>query len=330
MTEKIIITGSSGFVGRWVIAQLRSEGYRVIGLDKAMPDPSIVMDEHIACNILDRERLISEVRRVAPDALIHLAARVDLDETKDINGYADNIDGVRNVVEAVRQTPGIRRAIYTSSQLVCRVGYVPRSDSDYCPNTLYGQSKVLTENIVREMDGGGAEWCLVRPTTVWGPHMSAHYQGLLKYIRSGRYFHVGNSKLYKSYGYAGNTAYQYSRLLQADAGAMNRKTFYMSDYQPLSLREYADGLALAMGAAPIPSFPHMLARLLALAGDAINGAGFRRFPFNSFRLNNILTEYVFDMSGTEAVCGPLPYTQAEGIARTAEWFMAMSDVHPKG
>lgn len=321
---KVLITGSSGLIGRWLVDRLKKEGYRAIGLDKAPSPLPTSIDEHIICDILDRPALISEVRRVSPDALIHLAARIDLNETRDLNGYAANIDGVRNVIEAVRQTPTIRRAIYTSSQLVCRVGYVPISDTEYCPNTLYGQSKVLAETIVREENGGGIEWCLTRPTTVWGPYMSSHYQNMLRLIRKGLYFHCGKGKLYKSYSYAGNIAHKYERLLTAEVATMRRKTFYLADYQPLSLRDYADGLAREMGAPRIPTLPLAVARLLAVTGDALNACGLRRFPFNSFRLNNILTEYVFDLSSTEAACGPEPFTREQGIKETAQWFLSLN------
>lgn len=324
MANKVLVTGSSGFIGRWVVDQLKREGYQVVGLDKVNPPVSLQIDEHINCNILNKNRMLSEIQRISPDALIHLAARTDLNETKDINGYADNIDGVRNVVEAVRQTPTIRRAIYTSSQLVCRVGYVPESDNDYCPNTLYGQSKVLTEQIVQEQDGGGIEWCLARPTTVWGPHMSQHYQNMLRFIRKGFYFHSGNAKLYKSYSYAGNIAYQYARLLTTDSQKIHRETFYLSDYEPLSLKDYADSLAVEMHASKIPTVPLPLARLLALTGDILNAFGLKHFPYNSFRLNNILTEYMFDMTKTQAVCGPLPYSQEQGVRQTAQWFLSLN------
>ena len=318
---KVLITGSSGLIGRWVAERLKKEGHRTIGLDK---NSSLVphIDEQVVCDILDQSALVSEVRRVSPDALIHLAARIDLNEAKDLNGYAANIDGVRNVIKAVRQTPSVHRAIYTSSQLVCRIGHVPASDTEYCPNNLYGQSKVMTEKIVREEDGGGVEWCLVRPTTVWGPQMSPHYQNVLRLIRKGKYFHCGKGKLYKSYAYAGNIAYQYMRLLIVPAATIQRKTFYLADYQPLSLREYTDGLAREMGSPMIPTLPLGLARILALVGDALNTCGFKSFPFNSFRLNNILTEYVFDLARTKTVCGPLPFTQDDGIRVTAKWFLS--------
>ena len=68
--------------------------------------------------------------------------------------------------------------------------------------------------------------------------------------------------------------------------------------------------------------PLPLARVLAKTGDLLNAVGMRRFPFNSFRLNNILTEYVIDLSATEAVCGPLPVGFEQGVDETAAWFLA--------
>ena len=327
-TERILVTGSSGFIGGWLVEELKRYGHEVVGLDKLPSTLPLDMDEFIACDICDKPTLLDAVQRVRPHALVHLAARTDLDETRHLQGYAANINGVRNLVEAVRQTKSIQRAIYTSSQLVCRVGYVPKSDLEYCPNTLYGQSKVLTETIVREADGGGVTWCLARPTTVWGPRMSPHYQGLLRYIANGKYFHCGRGDLFKSYIYAGNISYQYRRLLEAVAPMVHRQTFYLADYVPLSLRAYTNSLARELGAKQVPTVPLGVAKILAVAGDMLNLCGVSRFPFNSFRLNNILTEYIFDLSRTEAVCGSLPFSQEEGILATARWFLALNAASP--
>jgi nucleoside-diphosphate-sugar epimerase len=321
---KVLVTGSAGLIGRWVVERLETEGNTVIGLDCREAAEARWTASHRRCDILDGARLTEIFQAEAPDALVHLAARVGLEETRDIAGYAANTDGVRNVLAAVAVTPSIRRAVYTSSQMVCRTGYVPRGDRDYCPHTLYGQSKVLTEKIVCEADGAGREWCLGRPTTVWGPHMNPHYQQMLGLVRDGRYFHVGRRPLHKSYAYAGNIAWQYARLLDAPANKIHRRTFYLADYQPISLRDYVDGLARTFGARPVQSFPEPLVRLLARIGDALNAVGWARFPFNSFRLTNILTEYVFDMTPTREVCGELPYTFEEGLAATARWFMELS------
>src|ERR1700730_2620965 len=159
---KVLVTGSAGFIAQALMRRLTAAGFQVSGLDK---DPSATTD-HV-CNLLDAAALKEVVGEFAPDALVHLAARTDLDERTELaSGYAVNIDGVRNLIDAVRTTPSIKRTIWTSSQLVCRVGYVPRNETDYAADTLYGQSKVRTEQIVRESDGAGREWCLTRPTTV--------------------------------------------------------------------------------------------------------------------------------------------------------------------
>jgi nucleoside-diphosphate-sugar epimerase len=300
--------------------RLTTSGFEVAGLDK---DPSATTD--FVCSILDAAALKEVVGKFAPDALIHLAARTDLDERTDLaSGYGVNIDGVRNLVEAVRSTPTIKRVIWTSSQLVCRVGYVPRNETDYNADTLYGKSKIRTEQIVREQDGAGRDWCLVRPTTVWGPGMSAHYQLFLRMIQGGYYVHVGRQPLWKSYSYIENITFQYLRLLQAPVEMVQRKTLYLADYEPIDLQAWCDAFQRAFEVPPIRHVPVGFARALAWCGDGVNALGIRSFPFNSFRLNNVLTQYRFDTTATEAVCGRLPYTMEQGVAETAAWLRRVS------
>ncbi len=315
----ILVTGSSGFIGSYLVDYLEEKGYSVLGIDKTHPKNSHQKKNFIECDILDRERLNKIVKEFSPNIILHLAARIDLDEKKDIQGYASNIRGVGNLVEVIQQNSSINRCIFTSSQLVCRVGHVPKNEYEYNPNTLYGESKVLTEKIVRERDGGKVEWCLVRPTTVWGPGMSPHYQKLFKLIQKGQYFHVGKKPLYKSYSYVGNIAYQYQKLMEAPVEQIHRKTLYLADYEPISLRDWTNLIQQELQARFIPTYPELITKLAAKVGDAINFCGWRRFPFNSFRLNNILTEYLFDLSETKKICGNLPYTTEQGVKEMVNW-----------
>ncbi len=319
MMSKILITGSSGFIGSHLLETFLQKGDPVLGLDKDPPQKSSHHPFFVQCNILDAEHLSRIINDYSPDCVFHLAARIDLDEKKDIRGYTSNIEGVKNLILAIQSTSSVRRCIYTSSQLVCKVGYVPKDEYEYAPNTLYGESKVLTEKIVRENDGGGVDWCIVRPTTVWGPGMSLHYQRFLKMVNQGRYFHIGNSSLYKSYSYIGNIVYQYKKLMEAPTELINKKTFYLADYEPLSLRHWINLIQKEMGAKAIPTYPEELMRFLALLGDILSKTGIKSFPFNSFRLNNILTEYIFDLSETEKVCGELPFSIEEGVKELVVW-----------
>ncbi len=232
------------------------------------------------------------------------------------------------MIEVIRQCPSVKRCIFTSSQLVCRVGYVPKDEYDYIPNTLYGKSKVLTEKIVREHDGGGIEWAIVRPTTVWGSGMSSHYQRFLKMIYQGLYFHVGNLPLYKSYSYIGNIIYQYLKIMEAPSELINKKTFYLADYEPISLRDWTNLIQKEINVKSIPTYPESLVSLLARLGDFVQKLGIKDVPFNSFRLNNILTEYVFDLSETEKVCDKLPYNTEQGVKELVSWLKSKNNFSP--
>ena len=319
---KILVTGGSGLIGRWLLFLLEENGYETVNLDLRAPDFSVSSCKYVSADICDAQSVTSIFQREQPDLVIHLAARIDLEGTS-IDDYKSNSEGVRIICNAVQSTSSVQRAIYTSSQLVCKIGYVPKGDTDYCPNNYYGQSKVLTEKIVRE-ENRSVEWCLVRPTTVWGPHMNEHYQSFLRNLKRGTFFHFSKKPLYKSYSYAGNIAFQYLKLLTAPKIQVHQKTFYLADYEPLSLRKYVDLLAHSLYGPRVKSMPYPAARTLALCGDLAKLIGIKNVPFTSFRLNNILTEYQFDMSSTKAVCGDLPYTFEDGVKATAEWFLSVN------
>lgn len=317
----VLVTGASGFIGRHLVARLAGEGYRVTGLDRLGPSAEVPGAEHVFCDLLDAEALSRRVRDAAPSSVIHLAARTDLDGARLLD-YAANVEGVRNLVAAMRAAGTVRRAICTSTQLVCRIGYQPANDQDYQPSTRYGESKVRTEQIWREGDGAGADWCLVRPTTIWGPHMNPHYLRFFRMIRQGRYVHVGGGTHRKSYGYVGNTVVQYQRLLEAPAASVRGRVFYLADYQPLILEDWAEQFRTALAAPPIRTIPPAVASAGAWVGDQLVRLGWRTFPFTSFRLNNVRTSYVVDLAATQAVCGDLPYSLREGVDATVAWLRA--------
>jgi nucleoside-diphosphate-sugar epimerase len=325
----VLVTGSRGFIGRHVARALVARGATVTGWDVRPPAEAEPGYRSLTIDLLDRARVADALAALAPDAVVHLAARTDLDGRTPAE-YAVNVDGVRYLAEAIRRTPSVRRVICTSSQLVCRVGYHPANEHDYAPSTAYGESKVLTERIWRERDGGGPTWCLVRPTTIWGPGMNPHYLRFFRMIRDGRYVHVGRGPTFKSYGYVGNTAHQYLRLLEVPDEAIARRVFYLADYEPIALEAWAEAFRAALDAPPIRTIPLGTARVVARVGDAINRLGGRRFPFNSFRLNNVLTAYLADLAPTRAVCGELPYTMLDGVAETVRWLREVWGAAPAG
>jgi len=317
--RRVLVTGQAGFIGGHLVRALLAQGHRVAGLDRRASAVSGACYEEFVCDLLDGAETQRVVTGFAPDAVLHLAARTDLGETQDISGYAANVLGVQHLLDAIDATPSVQRAICTSSQLVCRIGYHPVSDEDYAPSTLYGESKVATERIWRGGDGAGREWSLVRPTTIWGPGMNPHYLRFFRMVRDGRYFHVGRGPTRKSYGFVRNTVAQYLALLAAPAGAMHRHNFFLADYEPLALEAWADAFAASLGAPRIRTVPRGAAVTLARIGDLVQWAGWTRFPFTSFRLGNVLAAYRVDTRPIAALCPELPCSWQDGVALTTDW-----------
>ena len=316
--QRVLVTGSSGFIGTHLVRRLQSQGYSVLGIDIKPPSPEFQAIHH-GCDILDSNALAGLLQILVPDSVIHLAARTDLGG-KTADDYLANSLGVSNLLKAVEKTPSVRRCLFASSQLVCRVGYIPRHDKDYCPTNLYGKSKVNTENEVRNSDGGGTTWCLLRPTTIWGSGMNTHYASFFNHLRHGRYFHAGKRELFKSYGYVGNTVYQIEKFLLAPENLIHRKVFYLADYEPLSLQKWVNAIANGLGKKSPPSIPLGVCHALAIIGDSFQKIHLEKyFPFNSFRLSNILTEYTYNMSSTKSICGDLPYDFEGGVFNLVNW-----------
>ena len=109
------------------------------------------------------------------------------------------------------------------------------------------------------------------------------------------------------------------RLAQHARGAGHRRTFYVADYEPVELRTWADEIRAALRAPRIRDVPLAVLRAGAWMGDGLKLVGVRNPPLSSFRLKNLLTDAVYDLEPTRELCGPLPFSTADGVAATAAW-----------
>ena len=317
---RILITGGSGFIGTNLVEFCLNRGDEVLNLDIAQPRNPVLVDTAKKVDILDASQLKEAVRGFDPEYIFHLAARTDLDG-ESIDGYKANTIGVKNLIEAASGVPGIRRVVFASSMYVCKLGYIPRHDSDYCPHTHYGESKVLGERIVREHAGDSFVWVIVRPTSIWGPWFDVPYKDFFTAVKKGLYFHPRGHQVRRSYGFVLNVVSQLAGLIsqRVEARQVHAKMFYLADYQPVDIKQWADTIAAAFGNSKTREVPLLLMRLFASGGDLLKQLGVRNPPLTSFRLSNLLTSAVFDMSPVRSLCGESPYTLEAGVRITADW-----------
>jgi nucleoside-diphosphate-sugar epimerase len=313
----IIVTGSSGFIGGRLVQYLRSLGHKTFGVDIA---PAVTTD--LLCDIRDYDSLYPQLKHIDCYALVHLAARTDL-LGRTILDYSTNTLGTYNICNIVR-TLQIPRSIFASSQLVHPLSHPCGNLYALMPDTFYGQSKVLSEHIIKSaLDVTSQRYIILRPTTVWGPGCSQHYQNFLSKLLHHNYIHPTTKPVLKSFSYIGNAVYQIERLISLHNFPQSF-TSYLCDYTPIEIYDWISRLSLQLGSKPPGRISSKIANIAILPLDYLSSR-FPSLPISNLtirRLNNILTPYYYDVSDLHSLVTSLPYDLNQGVKCTAQWFLA--------
>ena len=144
---KALITGSLGFVGKYLRQELEQNGYEVIGLDVREGEKTII------CDLLDAEQALLAVRRVKPDIVIHLAGQADVGKSWKIpqKTIEINVIAAINLLEAVRVVDLKTRIVLVGSSdeygQLGDLGVDVKETIPLNPQTPYAVSKLAQEQI---------------------------------------------------------------------------------------------------------------------------------------------------------------------------------------
>jgi GlcNAc-P-P-Und epimerase len=315
---RLLVTGGSGFIGTNLIDEFKGRVDELLNFDLQPPLDAAQNEFWREGDILDLKQLTEAFLDFQPDWLIHLAARADCDENTTVEkGYRVNTEGTKNVLEAIQATPSIQRVIITSSQFVCRPGRLPQSDEDYFPETVYGQSKVITEQLTRAASLKCC-WTIIRPTNIWGPWHLRYRREFWRIVSRGLYIHPGREPVIRCYGYVKNVVDQIRRILELPNNAACGKTLYLGD-PPGDLIHWTDGFSRALRRRPVRVVPRTFMRMLALLGDIPTALTGRPFFINSSRYRSMITDYPTPLQPTFDLIGPSRYSLTDGINETVNW-----------
>lgn len=314
--ERLLITGGSGFIGTNLIENLHKEGkYELMSIDIVPPKIDSHKEIWKPVDLRNASAIKKIITEFNPNYVIALGARTDL-RGETLQSYDANISGVSNVLEALDCVSNMKRLIYTSSMYVCEPGYMPKDFEDYAPHTLYGESKVETERIIKAKNPAYI-WSIIRPTSIWGPWFGEPYNKFFHIVLNHMYFHMGKRACKKTYGYVDNAIYQIISILNADAEKVSHKVFYLGDYEPYDITEWADEIAHYAGI-KIPNIPYFCFKFAGWLGDFLKLFGIA-FPMTSFRLHNMTTDNVHNLNPIKALAPELPINRKEGTTRTLDW-----------
>jgi len=313
---RLCITGGSGFIGTNAMAWAINNSINVINIDINKPKMLAHIQFHKEIDIRDLETLKCVLNEFRPTHIIHLAATTGMSDHA-LEYFDTNTTGVENLVSVANQLNKLERIIFTSSLLVCRNGYIPKSDIDFCPPNKYGESKVIGECIVREKCI--KSWVIVRPTSIWGPWFETSYFKFFKTVKNGLYMNPGSNPIFKPLSFVGNTVYMFEKILLTKESEVVKKVFYLADYPYISVQEWSILISKAFGRGKVFAIPIFLMKIIALVGDSLKLLGFKDPPITTFRLKNMLTGAYYPIENTKKVVGYLPFSTEVGVEKTVEW-----------
>lgn len=316
MKKRILVTGGSGFIGTNIIEYYKDD-FEVLSIDSKAPRNKAHIQFWKEVDILDEVLTGSVFKEFQPHYVFHMGARTDLDG-KTLKDYDANIQGVKNIIKASSFCKSLEKIIFASSRLVCEIGYSPKNEFDYKPSTIYGESKIIGEKIVRESNELTANWVIVRPTSLWGPWFDIPYKSFFDSINKKVYVHPKGLEIHKKFGYVQNCVHIMDKLLYDKE--LNGQTIYLSDFKTLEVKQWADIISKKFHGKNVKSVPISILKILAKAGDVLKMIGYSNPPITSFRLNNIITTMDYDTSKVEKIVGELPYNLEEATTITYNWY----------
>ena len=158
---RILVTGSSGWLGQTLVPRLRRDGHEVVGLDP-VPAPTTT----IVGSIVDRALVRAAIRDRRIEAVIHAGAvhkpHVATHERSDF--VAINIEGTLNLLEeSVAPGSTVGRFVFTSTTSLmisnairagrsggaARATWITEDMTPLLPRNIYGVSKLSAEHLCR-------------------------------------------------------------------------------------------------------------------------------------------------------------------------------------
>ncbi len=250
-----LVTGASGFLGRYVVEQLLARGDRVRAYCRAdNADIRSLGAEIFLGDITNAEQTIAACAGV--DTVYHVAGVAGLWGSWE-HFHSINTVGTRSVIDGCRRH-GVRRLVYTSTPSVTFDGRDQCGVDESAPYARrwlchYPHSKALAEQLVLAANGNGLFTCALRPHLIWGPGDRHLVPRLIERQRAGQLRRVGDGRNLIDMVYVENAAA--AHLQAADAlgpeSAACGKAYFISQGEPVNCWRWIGELLALAGLGPV-------------------------------------------------------------------------------
>jgi UDP-glucose 4-epimerase len=174
VTARVVLLGANGFVGKALLAKVRSEGRSIRSISSAEID------------LTQTSAGLQLAKIFVPEDTIVFASAITPDKGKDpSSAFVNNIAMGYEVAQALRARP-VAKVIYISSDAVFAEDLPPiTEDTRPCPQGLYGIMHLAREKMLEEVCAAqGIKLLIIRPCALYGPGDTHNSYGPNRFIRS--------------------------------------------------------------------------------------------------------------------------------------------------
>jgi nucleoside-diphosphate-sugar epimerase len=307
----ILVTGSTGFIGRPLCRELLEAGASVRGASReAGPHPVPGVERAQVADSLDRRAVRAAV--AGADAVVHLAARVHVMRERSTDPLAEfrraNVASTALLAEEAASA-GAGHLVFASSVKAVGEGNTTAWTEDTTPAPVdpYGRSKLEAELALRAAaERHGLRASMLRFPMVYGPGMKGNMLRLFALVDRGVPLPFAAVDNRRSLLYVGNLVAAVRAMLRHPSEGAT--PYFVSDGHDLSLASLLRLIGTALGKpARLVPVPQALLRLLLPAGQA----------------QRLIGSLTVDASGlTRATGYRPPHSVAQGLGATARWYRA--------
>ncbi|MDL2409051.1 NAD(P)-dependent oxidoreductase [Rhizobium calliandrae] len=173
---KVLVSGGTGFVGRYIVEELLSAGYQVAVGGRNAPLPGLFSQPVTFVRLSldpceDQTHAFDKAYFFVHAAFTHIPGKYRGGEGDDPGGFRRfNLNGTVKLFETAKRA-GIRRCIFLSSRAVYGdrlAGEALTETTTPAPNTLYGEVKRDGERALFSLSAPGFATASLRATGVYG------------------------------------------------------------------------------------------------------------------------------------------------------------------
>ena len=252
---RVLVTGASGFLGRFVSEELGRRGHEIQALVRR-PGSEPAGTKAVPGDLTDVAALGEAIASAEPECIVHLAAEI-ASQRDPAKIRAVNVDGTRALIAAA-EGAGVRRIVFSSTVVTGDAGGERLTESEPLPvETAYGRSKQEGERLLRE---SALEDVILRPSHVYGPG-GWFVEEFVDRLRSpGRFAVIGSGRNWWDVVRVEDVA---TACADAAESAPPGSLFHVVDDEPIRFYDFVALAAKALEIGPPRRIPAWVARLVA-------------------------------------------------------------------